>query len=316
MIPEMHRDRGFARQSKCDTALFASKQMNPNVPRASAFSALRNLMQRLTLILLALAVCSSTGAVMAQQSPSNDTPAVAPTAPGLENILGGAPKEWTSRQGMSSTLQMLLMLTVLSLAPALLLMTTCFVRVVVVFGLLKQALGANQLPPSQVMTSIALFITLFVMTPVWSQVYRESIQPYTAPNSKMTLEEAWAKAEKPIKRFMERQIDLAGNADDIWLFIEYLPPEEREKEWETYEDVPLQVLLPAFMLSELKVAFLMGFQIFLPFLILDLVVSSVTISMGMMMLPPVMISLPLKILLFVLVDGWRLVVEMLLRSFG
>ena len=253
---------------------------------------------------------------MAQQSPSNDTPAVAPTAPGLENILGGAPKEWTSRQGMSSTLQMLLMLTVLSLAPALLLMTTCFVRVVVVFGLLKQALGANQLPPSQVMTSIALFITLFVMTPVWSQVYRESIQPYTAPNSKMTLEEAWAKVEKPIKRFMERQIDLAGNADDIWLFIEYLPPEEREKEWETYEDVPLQVLLPAFMLSELKVAFLMGFQIFLPFLILDLVVSSVTISMGMMMLPPVMISLPLKILLFVLVDGWRLVVEMLLRSFG
>jgi flagellar biosynthesis protein FliP len=115
---------------------------------------------------------------------------------------------------------------------------------------------------------------------------------------------------------MERQIDLAGNADDIWLFIEYLPPEEREKEWENYEDVPLQVLLPAFMLSELKVAFLMGFQIFLPFLILDLVVSSVTISMGMMMLPPVMISLPLKILLFVLVDGWRLVVEMLLRSFG
>ncbi len=288
-----------------------SRVINTSIALAKRFTA-----KWLVLAMMLGVLCAMPSAVIAQDPTSTDTPAVTPAAPGLDSILGGGPKQWTSREGMSSTLQMMLMLTVLSLAPALLLMTTCFVRVVVVFGLLKQALGANQLPPSQVMTSIALFITLFVMTPVWSQVYKESIQPYTAPNSKMTLDEAWAKAEKPIKRFMERQIDLAGNADDIWLFIEYLPPEERDKEWETYEDVPLQVLLPAFMLSELKVAFLMGFQIFLPFLILDLVVSSVTISMGMMMLPPVMISLPLKILLFVLVDGWRLVVEMLLRSFG
>jgi flagellar biosynthetic protein FliP len=166
------------------------------------------------------------------------------------------------------------------------------------------------------MTSIALFITLFVMTPVWTKVYDEAIRPYTAPNSTMTLEEAWKKAEKPVKDFMAQQIELAGNADDIWLFVEHLPAEERETPFESYEEVPLKVMLPAFMLSELKVAFLMGFQIFLPFLILDIVVSSVTISMGMMMLPPVMISLPLKILLFVLVDGWRLVVSMLLTSFG
>jgi flagellar biosynthetic protein FliP len=267
--------------------------------------------------LLALMFCLvSAASASAQEMLSSPASPAPPEVPSLESLISGGPEKWTSRQGMSSTLQVMLLLTVLSLAPAVLLMTTCFVRVVVVFGLLKQALGANQLPPSQVMTSIALFITLFVMAPVWSRVYHDAIEPYTAPDSTMTLEEAWSRGEKPIKQFMARQIELAGNADDIWLFIEYLPPNERETEPETYDDVPLKVLLPAFMLSELKVSFLMGFQIFLPFLILDIVVSSITISMGMMMLPPVMISLPLKILLFVLVDGWRLVVEMLLRSFG
>jgi flagellar biosynthetic protein FliP len=273
-------------------------------------------------VLAALAVLIAIGLLPASASaqtsanaPTGPTAApTAPAAPGLESLLGG-PEKWTSRQGMSSTLQVLIMLTVLSLAPAILLMTTCFVRVVVVFGLLKQALGANQLPPSQVMTTIALFITFFVMQPVWSKVYTEAISPYLAPDSTMTVQQAYDKAEPIIKKFMTDQIDVAGNADDIWLFIDYLPPEEREIEFDSYEKVPLKVILPAFMLSELKVAFLMGFQIFLPFLILDIVVSSVTISMGMMMLPPVMISLPLKVLLFVLVDGWRLVVEMLLRSF-
>jgi flagellar biosynthetic protein FliP len=264
-------------------------------------------------LVLGLGLATFTSVSKAQETASSPRASTAPS--GLESVLG-SPDKWTSREGMTSTLQVMLMLTVLSLAPAVLLMTTCFVRVVVVFGLLKQALGANQLPPSQVMTSIALFITLFVMTPVWTKVYDEAIRPYTAPNSTMTLEEAWKKAEKPVKDFMAQQIELAGNADDIWLFVEHLPAEERETPFESYEEVPLKVMLPAFMLSELKVAFLMGFQIFLPFLILDIVVSSVTISMGMMMLPPVMISLPLKILLFVLVDGWRLVVSMLLTSFG
>jgi flagellar biosynthetic protein FliP len=233
----------------------------------------------------------------------------------LSDILKGGPQEWTSPERLSSSLQILLLLTVLSLAPAMLLMTTSFVRIIVVLGLLKQALGTQQLPPSQVLTTLALFMTLLVMTPTWAEVYSESIGPYTKGEI-ASPEDAFNAGVMPLKRFMSRQIDLAGNSNDVWLFFDYLPEEQRQKVPETYDEVPLQALLPAFMLSELKVAFLIGFQIYLPFLILDIVVSSVTISMGMMMLPPVMISLPLKLLLFVLVDGWNLVVGMLLQSFG
>lgn len=228
-------------------------------------------------------------------------------------FVSGGPDVWTSPKGLTSSLQIMLLLTVLSLAPALLLMTTCFVRIIVVMGLLRQALGTQQLPPSQVVTSIALFMTLLVMTPVWTQVYNDAIKPYSDPQSEMSLEMAWNAGIRPIRNFMSKQIDIAGNSDDVWLFYEYLPPETSTPQ--TYDDVPLTVLLPAFMLSELKTAFLIGFQIYLPFLILDLVISSVTISMGMMMLPPVMISLPFKLILFVLVDGWRLIVGMLLESF-
>jgi flagellar biosynthetic protein FliP len=215
---------------------------------------------------------------------------------------------------MHSTLQVMLLLTVLSMAPAILLMTTSFVRIIVVLGLLKQALGANQLPPSQVITAIAMFMTLLVMTPVWTEIYTDAIQPYT--REEIGLEDAWNRGVTPVREFMSRQIDLAGNDDDVWLFYEYLPESQKTKAPETYDDVPLQVLIPAFMLSELKTAFLIGFQVYLPFLILDVVVSSVTISMGMMMLPPAMVSLPFKLLLFVLVDGWTLIVGMLLESFG
>jgi flagellar biosynthetic protein FliP len=229
-------------------------------------------------------------------------------------FLSGGPEVWTSREGLTSALQVMLLLTVLSMAPAILLMTTCFVRIVIVLGLLRQAIGLQQAPPSQVITSIALFMTLLIMTPVWSDVYHDAIEPYSSPGSDMSLEEAWQAGAKPVRRFMSRQIEIAGNSDDIQLFYKYLPPDTPVPR--TYDDVPLQVLLPAFMLSELKTAFLIGFQIFLPFLILDIVIASVTISMGMMMLPPVMISLPFKLLLFVLVDGWRLVIGMLLASFG
>ncbi len=229
-------------------------------------------------------------------------------------LLGDGPQEWTSPQGLSSTLQVMLLLTVLSLAPAILLMTTSFVRIIVVLGLLRQALGTQQLPPSQVITSLAIFMTLLIMTPVWKDVYDNAIGPYTDPRGEMTLEEAWQAGSLPIKRFMSRQISAAGNVEDVYLFYRYMPPDTPSPE--TFDDVPLQVLLPAYMLSELKIAFLIGFQIYLPFLILDIVVASVTISMGMLMLPPVMISLPFKLMLFVLVDGWRLVVGMLLESFG
>jgi len=225
--------------------------------------------------------------------------------------LAGGPEQWTSPEGLSSTLQVMLLLTVISLAPSVLLMTTCFIRILVVLGLLRQAIGTQQLPPSQVLTSIALFLSLLIMMPVWKRVYTDSVLPYT--QRRITLEQAWDAGIQPIRRFMCQQIERTGNQADIRLFYRYMP--EGTPEWTDYNDVPLQALLPAFMLSELKTAFLIGFQIYLPFLILDIVVSSVTISAGMMMLPPVLISLPFKLLLFVLVDGWHLVVEMLLQSF-
>jgi len=232
----------------------------------------------------------------------------------LANQLAGGPEAWLSPKGLSSSLQILMLLTVLSLAPAILLMTTCYVRVIVVFGLLKQALGAQQLPPSQVITSISLFVTLFVMSPVWKRVYDESIDPYTQAGSRMSSTEAWDRGIAPIREFMAMQIVHADNHDDVHLFYSRYAPNSSGPA--TFDDVPLQVLLPAYMLSELKVAFLMGFKIYLPFLILDVVIASVTVSMGMMMLPPALISTPFKLLLFVLVDGWRLVVEILLQSFG
>ncbi len=272
---------------------------------------MRPIVAALLLLIATPAFAQSVGELPALPSPA---PSLLPDP--LSEAMRGGPESWTSPQRLSSTLQVMLLLTVLSLAPAVLLMTTSFVRIIVVLGLLRQALGTQQLPPSQVITALAMFMTLVVMTPTWNQVYSDSIRPYS--RGEITdPEEAWNAGVVPLKEFMARQIDLAGNSDEVWLFYEYLPESQRSSEPpETYEQVPLQALLPAFMLSELKVAFLIGFQIYLPFLILDLVVSSVTISMGMMMLPPVMISLPLKLLLFVLVDGWTLVVQMLLESFG
>jgi len=230
------------------------------------------------------------------------------------DTLAGGPEKWTSPESLASSLQIMLLLTVLSLAPAILLMTTCYVRIIVVLGLLRQAIGLQSLPPSQVMTSIALFMTLFVMTPVWTEVYDNAIEPYTDPTIEMSLEEAYEAGATPIRKFMARQIDVAENADDVLLFYRYMDKDEPVPSG--YEDVPIRVLLPAYILSELKTAFLMGFQIYLPFLIVDLVVASVTISMGMLMLPPQVISLPFKLLLFVLVDGWNLVVRTLMDSFG
>jgi len=229
------------------------------------------------------------------------------------NMLSG-PAEWVSPKGLSGSLQILLLLTVLSLAPAILLMTTCYIRIIVVLGLLRQALGAAQLPPSQVITSIALFVTVFVMAPVWGRVYDEAIKPYTDGKSNMSAEQAFERGIAPVRQFMSRQIEMAGNEDDVHMFYQRNSPGSPPPN--DFNDVPLKVLLPAYMLSELKTAFMMGFIIYLPFLILDIVIASVTISMGMMMLPPAMISMPFKLLLFVLVDGWHLVVQMLLDSFG
>lgn len=228
--------------------------------------------------------------------------------------LGEGRNAWVSPEGLTGSVQTLIALTVLSMAPAILLMTTCYVRIVIVLGILKQAIGLQALPPGQVMTSIALFMTLFVMTPVWNSVYKDAIEPYTSQEVPMSLEDAYAAGVVPIRRFMSKQIDVTGNHDDVHLFYDYMGQEVQRPKG--FEEVPMRVLLPAFLLSELKTAFLMGFQIFLPFLVVDLVVASVTISMGMLMLPPQVVSLPFKLLLFVLVDGWRLVVQMLMDSFG
>jgi flagellar biosynthesis protein FliP len=257
--------------------------------------------------------------LMSGASAANAQPtgaAIPPTTVGnsAQDFLLSGPEKWTSREGLSSSLQIVLLLTVISLAPAILLMTTCYVRIIVVLGLLRQALGTGQLPPSQVVTSIALFMTMFVMAPVWNKVYSEAIAPYTAPGSQMGIDQAWLAGVTPVRDFMSHQIDMAGNHDDVHLFYRYYAPDMPSPK--NFEAVPLRVLLPAYMLSELKTSFLMGFQIFLPFLLIDLVVAAITISMGMMMLPPAMISLPFKLLLFVLIDGWHLVVEMLLASFG
>ena len=222
-----------------------------------------------------------------------------------------------SPNGLSSTLKIMLLLTVISLAPSILIMTTCFMRFVIVFGLLRQALGTQQLPPNQVMISLSLFLTFLVMSPVWKQAYDEGIRPYTNPaagQESITLDEAFHRTVAPVRRFMIEQIQRTGNTDSVLTFLEFQHPNENAPAPEKLEDVDSVVLLPAFMVSELKTAFVIGFQIYLPFLVIDMVIATVLISMGMMMLPPVLISLPFKLLLFVLIDGWALTVGMLLES--
>jgi flagellar biosynthetic protein FliP len=233
------------------------------------------------------------------------------------------PEKLVSPGGLSSTLNLMLVLTVLSLAPSILMMTTCFVRFVIVFGLLRQALGTQQLPPNQVLIGLSLFLTCMVMAPVWRASYAEGIAPYTqaeAGAARPSLETTFNRTAGPIRRFMSEQIETAGNSDTVWLFLDYQKPMEGSPEAasykppETYDDVPLTVLLPAYMLSELKTSFIIGFQLFLPFLVIDMVIASLLMTMGMMMLPPTLVSFPFKLLLFVLIDGWYLTVGMLLES--
>ncbi|QHA93883.1 flagellar type III secretion system pore protein FliP [Bacillus sp. N1-1] len=208
-------------------------------------------------------------------------------------------------EDVSVTIQLVLLLTVLSLAPAILVLMTCFTRIVVVLSFVRSALATQSMPPNQVLIGLALFLTFFVMSPVLSEINSEALQPYL--NEDIGQEKALDAAELPIKEFM------AGHTreKDLALFYKYAELEKPE----SVEDIRLTALVPAFAISELKTAFQIGFIIFIPFLIIDMVVASTLMAMGMMMLPPVMISLPFKILLFVLVDGWYLVVESLLLSF-
>ncbi|GAC43141.1 flagellar type III secretion system pore protein FliP [Paenibacillus popilliae] len=206
----------------------------------------------------------------------------------------------------TSSLSLLLLLTVLSLAPAILVLMTSFTRIVVVLGFVRTSLGTQQMPPNQVLIGLALFLTLFVMSPTIGEINQVALQPYM--QGEMDQTQALEQASIPIKKFMFSHT----REKDLLLFMKYTQTEKPT----TYQDVPLTVLVPAFAISELKTAFQMGFMIFIPFLVIDMVVASTLMAMGMMMLPPVMISLPFKILLFVLVDGWYLIVKSLLMSFN
>ncbi len=204
-----------------------------------------------------------------------------------------------------SSLNLVIILTLLVLAPSLILMMTSFLRLVVVFSFLRQALGTQQMPPNQIMVSLALILTFFIMQPVGQKAYSEGVKPYI--DKKIGYEEAFERGMAPFKRFMIRNT----REKDLALFYRI----RKLKNPKTYRDVPLSIVMPAFMISELKSAFEIGFLLFLPFLVIDMVVSSVLMSMGMMMLPPVMISMPFKLLIFVLVDGWNLLVGNLVASF-
>lgn len=221
--------------------------------------------------------------------------------PNLNLTISGVGDE---KDRFTVALQLLILLTILSLAPAILLMLTSFTRIIVVLSILRHALGTQQMPPNQVLIGLAMFLTFFIMTPVWQKVYHEAILPYY--QEEVTGEVAWERASGPVKEFMLKH----AREKDLALFIKIAKAERPAKP----QDVPLWVVIPAFVISELKTAFQIGFMIYLPFLAIDMVVASVLLSMGMLMLPPIMISLPFKLLLFVLVDGWHLIVGSLVQS--
>lgn len=206
---------------------------------------------------------------------------------------------------ISTSVKLILLLTVLSIAPGILILMTSFTRIIIVLSFVRTSLATQQMPPNQVLVGLALFLTFFVMAPTFNEVYQEGLEPLFA--EEMTLEEAYDSASLPIKEFMANHT----RQKDLVLFLDYTNSEAPE----SLEDISLTTLVPAFAISELKTAFQMGFMIFIPFLIIDMAVASVLMSMGMMMLPPVMISLPFKILLFVLVDGWYLITYSLLQGF-
>jgi len=218
-----------------------------------------------------------------------------------------------SRESLSRSLQIVVLLTLLAVAPGLLLLMTCFVRMLVVLALLRQALGTQQLPPSQIMIGLALFMTFLVMAPTWERIRTRAIDPYL--EGRLPQLDAIAAASAELREFMFAQIEAAQNQEDVYLMYDYatrraLPADQVIRK----SDVPMTALVPAFVLSELKTAFVLGFRIYLPFLVIDMVIATVLVSMGMMMLPPVLISLPFKLLLFVLADGWHLVAGALMAS--
>jgi len=201
--------------------------------------------------------------------------------------------------GLTSTVQVILLLTVLSLAPSIIILMTCFTRIIIVLSFLRKALSLQSTPPNQVLVGLALFLTLFVMNPIFTEIYTEAYQPLSDGEINQTV--AFDRAMKPLREFMFKQV----RTEDLALFVQISGAEPVN----AIEEVTNQALIPAFIISELKTSFIMGFLLFIPFIVIDLVVASTLMSLGMMMLPPVMISLPFKLLLFILVDGWNLLIK-------
>lgn len=218
------------------------------------------------------------------------------------------------KPGLSVAVNVMLMLTVITLVPSILLMTTCFVRILVVLALLRQAMGTQSLPPPQVITGLALFMTIMVMSPTIDRIWNEAVVPYQNGQIR-DYDTLWDAAKQPMRDYMFDQIEATGNWSSVYTILNYRGVDTSEPAALTRADVDMISLVPAYMLSELKTAFLLGFRVYLPFLVIDMVIASLLISMSMMMLPPVLISLPFKLLLFVLVDGWTLVVGSLLETF-
>ncbi|MDL1971664.1 MAG: flagellar type III secretion system pore protein FliP [Deltaproteobacteria bacterium] len=242
------------------------------------------------IILISIIICLFAHHVLAKEA-----------TPGL-NINLNVPK---GPDDISNSLKILILLTILSLAPAILIMLTSFTRIIIVFSILRQALGTQQMPSNQVLIGLSLFITFFLMTPIFQKINETALKPYI--NHQISIETAYYKAMGPLRKFMLRQT----RENDLALFVRLskMPRPSSPK------DIPTSVIIPAFIISELKTAFQMGFFVYIPFLVIDMVVSSVLLSMGMLMLPPIMISLPFKLMLFVLVDGWNLIVGSIIKSF-
>ena len=232
---------------------------------------------------------------------ANNAEAAPPIIPNI-NIGAGTSE---NPQDVTVTLQIMAVLTLVSLAPGILIMTTSFIRIIVVIGFLRNAMATQNVPPNQVMISLALFLTFYLMAPYWSQANDNGLQPYLA--GQISQEEAITNVVEPMREFMFKQT----RESDLALFVNLSEAERPE----TQDDVSTFVLIPAFVISELKTGFQLGFMIYVPFIVIDMIVASTLMSMGMMMLPPVMISMPFKILLFVMVDGWHLLIRSLIMSF-
>lgn len=253
-------------------------------------------MKTKSLIFLLIFLALSAGSLFAQQQGNTPLP-----IPKIGIDVGTA----ESPEDISVSLQILALLTILSLAPSILIMSTSYLRIIIVFHFLKNALGTQQMPPSQLLSGLALFLTFFIMAPTWNQVNEQALQPLM--NGEINYETAYDRGIKPIREFMYKHV----RDEDLMLFIDIANIERPESR----EDLPTYIVLPAFALSELRAGFIIGFFLFIPFLMMDMIIASVLLSMGMMMIPPMLIALPFKILLFILVDGWNLIVGSLIRGF-